>query len=138
MVRRLAAWLTTAALVSLVLAAPVLAQADPFDPQGAGALLGSILTLSGGTIASVIVAAFIQYALKPLGAVGSWVDAHEQIVTLVLGGVLIAYAAIATGYAFTPISSFGLLVAWIGFAKLTGAAYDTAREAKAAINAANS
>ena len=138
MIRRLAAWVSTLALATMILAVPVLAGVgDPFDPQGAGAILGSVLTLAGGTIASVIVAAFIQYALKPLGAAGAWVDQHEQLVTLALGAALILYAAAATGYILDAVSGFGLLIAWLGFAKLTGAAYDTAKEAKAAIAAAS-
>jgi hypothetical protein len=138
MIRRLAAWVATAAVVAMVAAVPVFAaDIDPFDPQGAGAILGSVLTLAGGTVASVIVAAFIQYALKPLGAAGVWVDAHEQIVTLFLGAALILYAAAATGYVLTAISGFGLLIAWLGFAKLTGAAYDTAKSVKTAITSAS-
>lgn len=139
MIRKLSAWVSTLALASMILAVPAVLAADPnpFDPEGAGAILGSVLTLAGGTVASVIVAAFIQYALKPLGAAGVWVDAHEQVVTLFLGAALILYAAAATGYALDAISGFGLLIAWLGFAKLTGAAYDTAKEAKASITAAN-
>lgn len=138
MVRKLAAWLTTAALISFAIAIPVLAQdVDPFDPQGAGGILGSVLTLSGGTVAAALVAAFIQYALKPIGGgFGTWVDAHEQLVTLILGAALIGYAAAATGYAFTAISGFGLLVAWLGFAKLTGGVYDGVRAAKVAVDKA--
>jgi hypothetical protein len=99
----------------------------------AAAILAGAFTLAGATVIATIVAGIIQYAAKPLPGIGAWVDAHEQITSLALWAVIIVYAVVALAKPTDLVSLFGYFLAWLGGAKLSGAAYDTAQDAKAAI-----
>lgn len=92
------------------------------DPQASRQILEAVLTLAGGTIAGAIIAQVIQ-VLKRLSP--NWLEnGHEYIVNLLLSGILVVYAALATGYTFDLVSSFGLFIAWLGLAGLTAKGYD--------------
>lgn len=95
--------------------------------------LGAVLTLAGGTATAALIAGLIEM-IKKLPGIGAFFDAgREYAVSLALGGVVVAYAAYATAYVITPVSAFGLFLAWYGLAKLAGSAYDTARTVKAKV-----
>lgn len=98
------------------------------DPAQARVILEGLFTLSGATVAATLIAAFIQYALKPLGKLGDVVDAHEQIITMGLWAFLVVYAIAALGLPVDGVAVFGYVLAWLGGVKLSGAAYDTAKQ----------
>ena len=103
------------------------------DPQMATAILEGVFTLAGATLIATLIAAIIQYALKPLGPLGKWVDAHEQITSLALWAVIVIYAVAALALPLDLIAIFGYFLAWLGGAKLSGAAYDTAKDVQATL-----
>jgi hypothetical protein len=106
------------------------------DPQTAHAILEGVFTLSGATVIATIIATFIQYGLKPIPVLGlgPWVDLHEQITSLALWAVIVVYAVAALGLPIDLVSAFGYFLAWLGGAKLSGAAYDTAKTVVTAVS----
>lgn len=103
------------------------------DPEQARAILASFLTLAGGTVVATIVAQVVQ-AFKRIPRFGTWLDAgREYVASLGIGGGLLIYAAIATGYTIDLVSAFALFLAWLGFGAIVGAAHD---QTPAGINAA--
>lgn len=104
-------------------------------PEGTDALtLAAVLTAGGATAAAAFIATFIQFVVKKLPVIGAWVDAdHEPSVVVLLAGVLVAWAYVATAAAIDSVGVFAALLAWVGIAQLATAGYDTARTVQAKI-----
>lgn len=106
------------------------ADGGPIDPVAARAILEGLFTLQGATVGAVLIAAFIQV----IKARVPWIEnGHEATVAFVASILLILFGVVSLGKPVDLVSDFGYVVAWIGLAKLVGAAYDTAKTTKAAV-----
>jgi hypothetical protein len=106
------------------------AEGDAVDPVAARAILEGLFTLQGATVGAVLIAALIQVVKARV----PWIEnGHEATVAFVASIALIVFGVVALAKPLDLVSDFGYLVAWIGLAKLVGAAYDTAKATKAAV-----
>lgn len=97
---------------------------DPFDPSGSGQILAVVLTAAGVPVAGAIIAAITQ-ALKSVPGLGPVVEANPTVTTMLISGLLIAYAVTALAVAITLVSLFGLFLAWLAINGFSKATYDT-------------
>ena len=92
--------------------------------------LAIVLTAAGATLSAALIASVIEVA-KKIPALGPWLDAkHEALASYVFAAGLIVWAVIGTGQQLTAMTAFADFLAWLGIAKLAGAAYDAGADAK--------
>jgi len=95
--------------------------------------LAVVLTAAGATLSAALIASVIQ-VVKKVPALGPWLDAeHEALASYVLAAGLVVWAVIGVGQEISALTLFTDFLAWLGIAKLSGAAYDSALDVKAAM-----
>ena len=82
--------------------------------------LADVLTPAGSVAAAMLVTGLIAL-LKNLGTFGAWLDdGHEQVVSLLLAGVLVVLAVVDAGWAGMGLRGlFSAFLAWYGISALT-------------------
>lgn len=106
----------------------------PSDVDTTQLTLALVLTGAGTTVAATLIASIIEIAKRTLGPIGVALDAgKEGALATILAAVLVGYAYLATTPVPDPFSGFAAFLAWVGIAKLAGAAYDVGAQIKAAL-----
>jgi len=98
--------------------------------------LATILTAGGAVAVSGLISGLIEMA-KRLPSIGAWVgNGREFAFACALSAFFVVWAVLGGGQPLTPVSAFADFLAWYGIARLSGAVYDNASSAKAAVKAA--
>mgnify|MGYP001619673286 CR=1 FL=1 len=89
--------------------------------------LSIVLTAAGATASAALISGLIEglkRATVSLGIAARLVDGYEATWAFILSGALAGYAYLATVAVPDPANAFGVLLAWLGIARLAMATHD--------------